>query len=76
MREAMVELRRSENMIKHQDEIMNRPKKEWIMGKDKRARINKRAREELSTIKDRFEGQFTNKSSNMRKREKKRQFKD
>lgn len=56
--EAMKELERSENLIKHQDEIRSRPKKEWFMGKGRRDDIAKESKGDLKSIKDKFESQL------------------
>ena len=56
MVEAMKELSRSENLIKHKAEIESRPKKEWFIGKGKRDDIAKESKGDLKTIKEKFEG--------------------
>ena len=35
MREAMLDIQRTENTIKYKDEIMRRPRKEWFIGDNK-----------------------------------------
>ena len=54
----MKELARSENLIKYKEEIKNRPKKEWFIGKGRRNDIAKESKGDLKSIKEKFEGQL------------------
>ncbi|KRX05223.1 P-loop containing nucleoside triphosphate hydrolase [Pseudocohnilembus persalinus] len=61
LRKAEIELQKAENMLKHKDEIMNRPKKSWFQtNRDKN--INKRAAKE-ALDKDDFTEQNNNQQS-------------
>jgi len=64
MKEAMREMKRSENMIKYKDEIKSRPKKEWFQGSERRKEAVKEGKEELKNIKSKFEGTYQNKREN------------
>jgi ATP-dependent RNA helicase DDX27 len=54
MADAMKEIKRSENMIKYKDEIKNRPRKEWIMGKKQRENIAKESKKDLKNLKNKL----------------------
>ena len=71
LKEAMREMKRSENLIKYKDEISSRPKKEWFQGKHRREEAANEARQELQTIKNKFEGQLQSE----KKRDKKKKSK-
>lgn len=47
MAETMRDIERSQNLIKHREEILNRPRKEWIMSKAKSEDIKKESRQDL-----------------------------
>lgn len=71
-KEAMRELRRSENMIKYKKEIDNRPRKEWFQSEKARMAIKSEAKVDLKQIKKTFEEQLKSGARSSRKREVKR----
>ena len=75
MAEAMKEMQRGENLIKYEDEIKSRPKKEWFMGKGKKADIAKKSKDDLKRIKTKFEDNLGNLEHNRNKNKKKREAK-
>ena len=58
LRKADMEARRGENMIKHRDEIMNRPKKHWMKNEKEKKEVKKQSKEELKDIGQRFEDEL------------------
>jgi len=72
MREAMRDLEKSQNMIKYKDEIENRPKKEWFIGKRRREEISKESKANLKEIKSKFEAEgYTKKKREKKQKDKK-----
>jgi ATP-dependent RNA helicase DDX27 len=68
MKETMREIQRSENLIKHRQEIISRPRKEWIMGKKRTETIKKESRADLQQIKHKFESSLKDQHEKDRKR--------
>ena len=58
MKEAMRELKRSENMIKYKDEIKAKPRKEWFQGVKRREEVKLESKKELKSIQAKFNDQL------------------
>ena len=56
--EALREIERNENINKYRAEIMNRPKREWFVGKKRRETVQKESKTDLQNIKQTFEKQL------------------
>lgn len=68
--EALREIERNENIEKYKSEIMNRPKRDWFVGKKRRETVQKDSKTDLQNIKATFEKQLdeSSKSNFKRKR--------
>ena len=58
LQKADVEARRAENLIKHKEEIMNRPKKHWMKNTLQKKELKQKSKDDLKDIKSKFEKQF------------------
>ena len=55
MKRADIEAKRAENLIKHKQEIMNKPKKYWNVNSKQKLDIKKKSKEELKSIHNKYE---------------------
>ena len=55
---AMMEQKRAENLIKYKDEIMNRPKRHWIMNGKEKLEVKEKAKNDIQNVNARFEDQL------------------
>ena len=58
MRDAMLDIQRTENIIKYKDEIMRRPRKEWFIGDKQKNETKKESKSDLKNIRDNYENQL------------------
>jgi ATP-dependent RNA helicase DDX27 len=75
MKEALKELKRSENTLKYKQEIRNRPRKEWFQSTTRRDTVKKDSKADLKSIKSNFEdnmGSQSHPKNNNNKNRKKR----
>ena len=52
---GIMEAQRAENLIKHREEIMNRPKKQWTKSDKQKKDIKEKSKKELGDIKQKFD---------------------
>ena len=55
MTKALMDTKRAENMIKYKEEIMNRPKKQWLKNDQQKKDIKEKSKSELNEIREKFD---------------------
>jgi len=50
-----MESQKAENMIKYKDEIMNRPKRHWIMNNKEKLNVKEKAKGDIKNVNARFD---------------------
>jgi ATP-dependent RNA helicase DDX27 len=58
MGRAMMEAKRAENLIKYKDDIMNRPKKHWMVNQQQKKELKEKSKDDLKNVKARFDEQL------------------